>query len=111
MDYDAEDRREEREAGLPPGQDAGNIPEFQLLLRTTEGDHILGASDTVNDLVDQAKAWMGASTAGGALLDSQVRSIILQQVDPQTGAYVDGEELPVESKQDVIAQARNLGAR
>ena len=111
MDYDAEDRREEREANQAPGQDVGNFPQFQLVLRATDGDHVLGASDTVNDLVEQAKIWLNATDAGAAITDAMVRSIILQEVDPATGNYVDGEELPVESKQDVVAQARNLGAR
>ena len=111
MDYDAEDRREEREANQAPGQDAGNFPQFQLVLRATDGDHVLGASDTVNDLVEQAKIWLNATDAGAAITDAMVRSIILQEVDLVTGNYVDGEELPVESKQDVVAQARNLGAR
>lgn len=111
MDYDAEDRREEREAGLPEGQDVGAIPQFQLLLRATDGDHVLGASDTVNDLVDQAKIWLNSTSGGSAITDAQVRSIILQEVDPTTGAYVDGEELPVESRADIVAQARTLGAR
>lgn len=101
----------EGEEAMPLGQDEGAAPQFQLLLRTTDGDHILGASDTVNDLVDQAKIWLNATDAGAAITDAMVRSIILQEVDPATGAYVDGEELPVESKQDVVAQARNLGAR
>lgn len=101
----------EGEQALPPGEDVGNTPQFQLLLREVAGDHILGASDTVNDLVDQAKIWLNATDAGAAITDASVRSIILQEVDPATGAYVDGEELPVESKQDVVTQARNLGAR
>lgn len=101
----------EGEQGLPPGEDAGNVPQFQLLLRATDGDHVMAASDTVNDLVEQSKIWLNATDAGAAITDASVRSIILQEVDPATGAYVDGEELPVESKQDVVAQARNLGAR
>ena len=111
MDYDAEDRRESREEGLPPGQDAGATPQFQLLLRATDGDHIMAASDTVNDLVEQAKFWLNAGDAGNALTDAMVRSIILQELDPATGAYVDSTELPVESKADVIKQARAIGAR
>ena len=111
MDYDAEDRREEREANQAPGQDVGNTPQFQLMLRTDTGDYLVGASDTVNDLVDQAKYWIQASSTGAQLVDTQLRSIMLQELDPQTGAYVDGEELPVENKADVVRQARALGAR
>ena len=99
------------EEGLPPGQDAGNTPQFQLLLRATDGDHIMATSDTVNDLVGQAKIWLNASDEGMAITDAQVRSIILQELDPQTGAYVDSQELPVESKGDIITQARKIGAR
>lgn len=111
MDYDAEDRREAREDEMAPGQDVGNTPQFQLLLRTTGGDFIIAASDTVNDLVDQARYWLNATDTGAQMTDGQVRSIILQELDPQTGAYVDGRELPVQTKQQVISQARIIGAR
>ena len=111
MDYDAEDRREAREDNMAPGQDVGNTPQFQLMLRTTQGDFIMGASDTVNDLVDQARFWLNASDTGAQITDGQVRSVILQELDPATGAYVDGKELPVQTKQQVIQQARAIGAR
>lgn len=94
-----------------PGQDAGNTPQFQLLLRTTQGDFVIAASDTVNDLVDKARYWMNATDTGAQLLDSQVRSVILQELDPKTGAYVDSTELPVKTKQQIIQQARTIGAR
>ena len=102
---------QQSEDQLPPGQDAGNTPQFQLLLRTTDGDKILAASDTVNDMVDQARFWLNATDEGAKLNDSQVRSLILQELDPQTGAYVDSQEIPVSSKQQVIQAARQLGAR
>lgn len=108
MDYDAEDRRETNQA---PGQDVGNTPQFQLMLKASTGSYLLGASDTVNDLVDQAKYWIQASSTGAQLVDGQLRSIILQELDPKTGAYVDSEELPVNDKADVVRQARALGAR
>ena len=115
MDYDAEDRREAREdageKGMPLGQDAGNTPQFQLMLRTTKGDFIMGASDTVNDLVDQARYWLNATDTGAQLNDGEVRSVLLQELDPKTGAYVDSKELPVQTKQQVIQQARTIGAR
>ena len=114
MDYDAEDRREEREAvGRTPQmtEEENPTPQFQLVLRTTDGDHVIGASDTVNDLVDQARYWLNANPIGAEMVDSQVRSIILQEVDPTTGDYVGGDEIPVASKQEVIAAARDLGAR
>ena len=60
MDYGEQDR-EDSEMNQAPGQDAGNTPEFQLVLRTTDGDHVIAASDTVNDLVDQAKYWMNVT--------------------------------------------------
>lgn len=99
------------EQQMAPGQDAGATPQFQLLLRTTGGDFIIAASDTVNDLVDQARYWLNATDTGAQLTDGQVRSVILQELDPATGAYVDGTELPVQTKQQVIAQARVIGAR
>lgn len=110
MDYDAEDRREEREADMTevPEQD---IPQFQLVLRASDGDHVMGASSTVNELVEQAQYWLNASDEGIAIKDSQVRSVILQEVDPATGAYVDSREIPVDTKQQVIQAARTMGAR
>lgn len=114
MDYDAEDRREEREAvGRTPQmtEEQNPTPQFQLVLRTTDGDHVIGASDTVNELVDQARYWLNASPVGAEMVDTQIQSLILQEVDQATGNYVDGEEIPVASKADVIAAARDLGAR
>ena len=99
----------EGDASRAPQQSA--TPQFQLLLRSTAGDNVIAASNTVNDLVDQARFWINASDTGAQMLDSAVRSIILQELDPTTGAYVDSTELPVESKQDIITQARNIGAR
>lgn len=99
------------EEQMPEGQDVGNTPQFQLLLRTTQGDFIIAASDTVNDMVDQARYWINATDTGSQLNDSQVRSVILQELDPQTGAYVDSTELPVQTKQQIIQQARAIGAR
>lgn len=95
----------------PEMEEESVVPQFQLVLITDDGQYVIGASDTVNDLVDQAKIWLQSSTTGQQLVDSQVRSIILQEVDPNTGDYVDGEELPVTDKADVITQARTLGAR
>lgn len=114
MDYDAEDRREEREAiGRTPQmtEEQNPTPQFQLVLRTTDGDHVIGASDTVNDLVDQAKYWLNASDEGAGVTDAMVRSVVLQEVDPETGSFVDSQELPVESRGDILGEARKLGAR
>ena len=99
------------EMQAPEVPEENPTPQFQLVLRTVAGDQVIAASDTVNDMVEQAKIWLNATDAGAAITDASVRSIILQEVDPATGAYVDGEELPVDSKQDVVAQARNLGIR
>ena len=106
------DRDEEQAIGRTPEmEEQSPTPQFQLVLMTRTGQFVIGASDTVNDLVDQAKYWLQGSSAGAQLVDTDVQSIILQEVDPATGEYVDGETLPVEDKKDVITQARNLGAR
>ncbi len=101
---------------LPTTQpEAPELPDrykqFQVNLTTVTGDYIIAASDTVNDLVDQAKYWLGSTSTGMQLTDGQVRSITLQELDPATGAYVNGESLPVEDKKDILAQVRLLGAR
>lgn len=95
-----------------PGEEQDNpTPQFQLVLRATDGDHVMAASDTVNDLVDQAKYWLNASDEGAKITDAMVRSVVLQEVDPATGSFVDSQELPVESRNDILGQARKLGAR
>lgn len=87
------------------------IPQFQIDLRTRTGSFVIAASDTVNDLVDRAKAWMGTTDQAGKINDSEVREVALMEVSPETGEYVDMEVLPVEDKKDVITQVRKLGAR
>ena len=95
MDYDAEDRREEREATQAPGQDAGNFPQFQLVLRATDGDHVLGASDTVNDLVEQAKIWLNATDAGvsiAGMLKSEPSAFTASQVYQEWDKTINGAD-------------------
>ncbi len=109
MDYDAEDRREE---GRTPALEQDNpTPQFQLVLRATDGDHVMAASETVNDLVDQAKYWLNAGDAGNAITDAMVQSVVLQEVDPATGSFVDSQEIPVDSRDGILGAARKLGAR
>lgn len=100
---------EQISAPVPPAENP--TPQFQIDLETRKGNFVIAASDTVNDLVDHAKAWLGATSEGGALLDNDVISITLMEVDPATGEYMGGESIPVESKQDIITQLRNLGGR
>lgn len=111
MDYDAEDRREEAEGRTPTLEQDNPTPQFQLVLRATDGDHVMAASETVNDLVDQAKYWLNASDAGAAITDAMVKSVVLQEVDPATGSFVDSQELPVDSRGSILSTARDLGAR
>lgn len=111
MDYDAEDRREEAEGRTPKLEQDNPTPQFQLVLRATDGDHVMAASETVNDLVDQAKYWLNASDEGAAITDAMVTSVVLQEVDPATGSFVDSQELPVEGRGDILGAARQIGAR
>lgn len=111
MDYDAEDRREEAEGRTPALEQDNPTPQFQLVLRASDGDHVMAASETVNDLVDQAKYWLNASDAGAAITDAMVQSVVLQEVDPATGSFVDSQELPVDSRGSILSTARDLGAR
>lgn len=87
------------------------VPQFQIDLRTRQGSFIIAASDTVNDLVDRAKAWMGTTDQSGALTDNDVQEVALMEVNPETGDFTDMEVLPVEDKKDVITKVRQLGAR
>ena len=96
---------------MPAEEQDNPTPQFQLVLRASDGDHVIAASDTVNDMVDQARYWINVSPAGMKMLDNDVQSLILQEVDPATGAYVDSKELPVEDKKDIITKARQLGSR
>lgn len=86
-------------------------PQFQVNLSTTTGPYLIASSDTVNDLVDQAKYWLGSTDSGMQLNDGQVQSVTLQELDPQTGNYVDGQAVPVASKAEVVSAIRDMGAR
>ena len=41
-----------------------------------------------------------------AMPDSAMQSVMLQELNPDTGDYVDGDAVPVESKADVIGAGR-----
>lgn len=95
----------------PELEEDNPTPQFQLVLRASDGDHVMAASETVNDLVDQAKYWLNASDAGAAITDAMVQSVVLQEVDPATGNFVDSQELPVDNRGDILGAARKIGAR
>lgn len=81
------------------------------MLETTQGDFVIAASDTVNGLYDQAKNFLNISDQGAQINDGQVDKVTLQEVDPNTGDYVDGQSYPVTDKKDVLAKVHLMGAR
>lgn len=91
--------------------DQNPTPQFQITLGTTQGDFVIAASDTVNDLYDQAKNWMNISDEAARITDGQIRSCTLQEVDPNTGNYVDSKSYPCSDKKEVLAKVHLMGAR
>ncbi len=85
--------------------------QFQIELLTTDGNFNIAASQTVNDLVRQAKYWLNITDRGMKLRDDQIRTVTLQELDPDTGNYVNGASLPVASKKQVLIAIHKLGAR
>ncbi len=71
----------------------------------------MAASNTVNDLAGQVLAWLEETSAGRSVYDDMVQSVILYELDPETGNYKFSRELPATSRRDIIRQARALGAR
>lgn len=94
---------------------------YRIYLQTTRGGYAMGASDSVNDLVAIVTDWLENTSAGRSVTDlydkdgrleySDVKAVILYQLDPDTGAYVFSKQLPAIDRADVIRKTRALGGR
>lgn len=88
-----------------------NYKKYRIFLNTPGGNFIVAASNTVNDLVDLTRAWLTTTTAGQYLPENVKGYLILQMLDEVTGAYMGGEKVPFEDKDDIITQLRIIGGR
>lgn len=96
-------------------------PKYRIILQTTRGGYVMGASNTVNDLVAIVEDWLLNTSAGRSVTDirdkrgnleySDVQSVMLYTLDPETGAYKFSEQLPAIDRPDVIRKTRQLGGR
>lgn len=89
----------------------GQFPEYTATLHTAVDTYTIANGDSVNGLEDQARFWLGLTTAGTKVQDGQVRSVTLQQQNPNTGALVKTQTLNAEGRQDALTELHNLGAR
>lgn len=96
-------------------------PKYRIILQTTRGGYVMGASNSVNDLVAIVEDWLLNTSAGRSVTDirnkrgeleySDVRAVMLYTLDPKTGGYVYSEQLPAIDRPDVIRKTRALGGR
>ena len=93
---------------MPPAQ---KYKRYRILVTTPTGQYIVATSNTVNDLVDLTKSWFLNTSEGIYLPDNTYGLIILQQLDPVTGAYRNSEQIGYEGKDTIINQLRKLGGR
>lgn len=94
---------------------------YRIYIQTTRGGFAMGASDTVNDLVAIVIDWLENTSAGRSVTDifdkfgnleySDVKSVVLYELDPKTGAYIFSKQLPATDRKDVIRKTRQLGGR
>lgn len=83
---------------------------YRLYLIASNGSYVMGASNTVNDLVDQSRYWLTRSI-GARLGDDQVRQVVLYVLDKKTGSYLFDSRLPVTDRKDILTKVRLLGGR
>lgn len=93
---------------MPP---ASPYKEYRIFLQTATGSYIIATSNTVNDLVLLSKMWLERTSAGMYLPPEAKGMLILQKLDPVTGAYQGQEQIEFERKDDIIGQLRKLGGR
>lgn len=93
------------------GPSARPYKRYRVYVSTPVGQYIVATSNTVNDLVDLTKLWL-TNTSPGMYMPERVNGyLVVQQLDPTTGAYRGGEQIVFESKDEIIARLRELGGR
>lgn len=88
-----------------------NYKQFRVYIQTPTGGYYAATSETVNNLVELIKYWLERTSAGVYLQPNVKGNVILQEIDPTTGAYHTQETLPFKNKKDILTKARMLGAR
>lgn len=84
--------------------------QYQATLKTVDGDHIIATADSVAGLGEQAKYWMGSTDAAAKMSDSIIKSVVVQEINPETGEVTkDIKTLPAGDKQEVIKQLDTFG--
>lgn len=89
----------------------GNFPKFTATLHTAVDTYTVANGDSVNGLEDQARFWLGLTTDGINVQDGQVRSVTLQEQNPETGALIKTTTKDADGRQDAITELHRLGAR
>lgn len=84
---------------------------YRIYLNTAAGGYIVATSNTVNDLVGLTKQWLEQTSAGYYMPEETSGTIVLQQLDKKTGAYVAEERIPFRDKTEIIGNLRKLGGR
>lgn len=81
------------------------------MIFTTRGRLLAAASDSVNGLADIVKYWLEETPTGRAVYDDQLQAVALYQFDEATAQYINMGQMPTNSRKDLIAKVRVLGAR
>ena len=94
---------------------------YRLYVFTSHGTYAAAASDTVNDLVDQVRAWLVNTPDGRSVVDlydkqgrleySDARAVALYTLDEKTGAYIVSQQLPATDRADIVNKTHALGGR
>lgn len=94
---------------------------YRLYVFSARGTYAAAASDSVNDLVDQVRAWLQNTPDGRSIVDlydpkgrleySDARGVALYTLDQKTGAYIISEQLPAVDRADIVTKTHALGGR
>ena len=94
---------------------------YRLYVFSARGSYAAGASNTVNDLVDQVRAWLNDTADGRSIVDlydkqgrleySDARAVALYELDKKTGSYVQSKQLPARDRAEIVKQTHALGGR
>ena len=84
---------------------------YRVYINSPTGQYIVATSNTVNDLVDLTRMWLTQTSPGLYMPDKVSGYLVVQRLDEETGAYRGGEQMPFESKDEIITILRKLGGR
>lgn len=84
---------------------------YRVILTTTAGKFMPATSDTVNGLADMVYYWLNNTPAGRSVYNDQMRIVGLYEFDLATAQYILVGQYLTNSRKDLIAKVRLLGAR